>query len=201
MPHYRQVLDSGKPLLNREVTGPCPAQPGRTGRWLASYYPVRTNGETVGVGVVIMDITARAEAEEFRSVVMDNMAEGLYTVDARGTLISMNRAAASMLGWSEDELRGEPIHSMVQFCGDGGPSRRFGSSSTSRIRGRSTALVMQVPRGADHPNISGIGRSAERFGGNLGVGGSAAHGRSVGHRAGGDGPLSSAPGRQPALPG
>ena len=68
--------------------------------WLASYYPVRVDGEIIGVGNVVVDITERKEAEEFRSVVVDNMAEGLYALDADGFVTYMN-PAAEMLGWTE----------------------------------------------------------------------------------------------------
>ena len=40
--------------------------------------------EIIGIGIVAVDITERRRAEEFRSNVMDNMAEGLLSVDAQG---------------------------------------------------------------------------------------------------------------------
>ena len=40
--------------------------------------------EIVGVGNVVLDITERKEAEEFRGVVMDNLAEGVFALDADG---------------------------------------------------------------------------------------------------------------------
>ncbi|MDT5043831.1 MAG: hypothetical protein QOE51_4816, partial [Actinoplanes sp.] len=49
----------------------------------------------------------------FRSVVLDTMAEGLYTVDGAGMLTSLNRAGAEMLGWAENELLGTSIHDAV----------------------------------------------------------------------------------------
>ena len=76
---------------------------------------MRIDGEIIGVGHVVVDITERKEAEEFRAVVMDNMAEGLYALDADGLVTYMNPAAASMLGWTEDELRGKPMHATVHF--------------------------------------------------------------------------------------
>ncbi|MDP9793085.1 PAS domain S-box-containing protein [Catenuloplanes nepalensis] len=50
------------------------------------------------------------QAEEFRSIVMDNMADGLYTTDEQGRLTSINRAATRMLGWTEQELLGRSVH-------------------------------------------------------------------------------------------
>ncbi|MGZ6119467.1 MAG: EAL domain-containing protein, partial [Gemmatimonadaceae bacterium] len=78
--------------------------------------------EISGIGIVVLDITDRLAAEEFRFVVMDNMAEGLYALDSEGRLMFMNAAASKMLGWSEHELRGEPMHDLVHFQhADGSP--------------------------------------------------------------------------------
>ena len=111
---YRRVL-AGETVSNVDVSRPSAADPHRMRHWLASYYPVRIDGEIIGVGNVVVDITERKEAEEFRAVVMDNMAEGLYALDADGLVTYMNPAAASMLGWTEDELRGKPMHATVHF--------------------------------------------------------------------------------------
>jgi PAS domain S-box-containing protein len=111
---YRRVL-SGETISNVDVSKPSAADPHRMRHWLASYYPVRIDGEIVGVGNVVVDITERKEAEEFRAVVMDNMAEGLYALDAEGLVTYMNSAAALMLGWTEDELRGQSMHATVHF--------------------------------------------------------------------------------------
>ena len=111
---YRRAL-SGEAVLNQEVSGPSAEEPGRTLHWLTSYYPVRVDGEIIGVGNVIVDVTDHKEDEEFRAAVMDNMAEGLYTLDADGRVKYMNGAASRMLGWTADELRGMPMHETIHF--------------------------------------------------------------------------------------
>jgi PAS domain S-box-containing protein len=111
---YRRAL-AGETISNIDVSKPTAAEPHRLRHWLASYYPVRIDDETIGVGNVVVDITEQKEAEEFRAVVMDNMAEGLYALDADGLVTYMNPAASSMLGWTEDELRGKPMHATVHF--------------------------------------------------------------------------------------
>jgi len=52
---------------------------------------------------------------------MENMAEGLYTVDAEGGLTFMNPAAERIFGWTLTELRGRKMHEAVHcrhavFC-------------------------------------------------------------------------------------
>ncbi len=111
---YRRVL-AGETVSNVDVSSPDAADPHLMRHWLASYYPVRIDDEIIGVGNVVVDITERKEAEEFRAVVMDNMAEGLYALDADGLVTYVNPAASSMLGWTEDELRGKPMHATVHF--------------------------------------------------------------------------------------
>jgi PAS domain S-box-containing protein len=109
-PVYRQVLATGTPIVNLPVQGEGPAVPGAVSHWLTSYYPVRLNAEVIGIGIVVVDITERQEADDFRSVVMENIAEGLYVTDAQGRLIFMNASAATMTGWSEAELHGKSVH-------------------------------------------------------------------------------------------
>ena len=114
-PVYRRVLDAGESVINLQMTGWTASAPGELRNWLVTMYPIRIDGEITGAGVLVVDVTERMQAEEFRSVVMDNMAEGLYTLDSEGLLTSMNRAAAKMLGWTEIELRGRPMHAAVHF--------------------------------------------------------------------------------------
>ena len=121
-PLYHRVLDTGRAVVNHPMVGETAASPGEMRHWLASCHPVQIADETIGIGIVVVDVTDRHQAEEFRSVVVDNMAEGLFTLDAKGGLMSMNAAATSMLGWTEAELHGQPVHAVIHFQhADGSP--------------------------------------------------------------------------------
>jgi len=118
---YRRVLETGEPAMNLEVErqtrGAFDFQ-----YWLASYYPVVVDGEVLGLGVIVTDITERQEAEHFRAAVMDTMVEGLYALDDHGNVTFMNSAASKLLGWSEEELRGKSMHAAIHFQhADGSP--------------------------------------------------------------------------------
>lgn len=77
------------------------------------------SGHIVGA---LRDISEWRVAEEFRDVVMDTIAEGLYAMDSGARLIYMNSAAEEMLGWREHELRGQSIHEAIHFQhADGSP--------------------------------------------------------------------------------
>ena len=122
-PVYRHVLDTGEAVRNVPTADRPDATDGR--KMLASYYPVRLGTEIIGVGVVVVDITDRLQletalheltrADEFRSAVMGEVAEGVYTQDSDGRLKYMNSAASKMLGWTECELHGEHMQQVVDF--------------------------------------------------------------------------------------
>jgi PAS domain S-box-containing protein len=64
-PLPRRVLETGKPVLNTEVSGETPAAPRQQRHWLVSHYPVRADsGHPLGVGIVVADITERKQMEE-----------------------------------------------------------------------------------------------------------------------------------------
>jgi PAS domain S-box-containing protein len=70
----------------------------------------------------VSDVTERRQAEEllrrakeFDDAIMKNMGEGLYTVDNRGRVTSMNPAAERLLGWTFEELRGRKMHEMTHY--------------------------------------------------------------------------------------
>ena len=111
---YRAVLDSGEAVLNLEVDREGAKEQDRR-HWLASFYPVSIDEELIGVGVVAVDVTGREKAERLRSAVMNTMLEGLYVLDGEGRLTFMNPAASKLLGWSEEELRGKPMHAAIHF--------------------------------------------------------------------------------------
>jgi two-component system NtrC family sensor kinase len=116
-PVYRAVLETGVTVTQQAATAGKPTGPQE---WLVSYYPVRVGGTIVGVGFLIMDIAEHAAAQTFRGAAMDHMAEGLYTGDGEGRLTSLNRAAARMLGWTEQEVLGRSLHEVVHgVAGDG----------------------------------------------------------------------------------
>ena len=63
-PFYRQARD-GRPVMEMDVSGVTPAAPSETRHWLTSYFPVTApDGEVLGVGAVINDITERKRAED-----------------------------------------------------------------------------------------------------------------------------------------
>ena len=64
-PLYRQVIESGEPVVHTESTDDAALHIGERRHWLSSYYPVRTaDGEMIGVGGLIIEITDRKRADD-----------------------------------------------------------------------------------------------------------------------------------------
>ncbi|HYX36589.1 MAG TPA: PAS domain-containing protein [Oligoflexus sp.] len=58
------VIEKRKPLLNIPVHGASPANPHDIRHSLASYYPVFSENEVIGVGILIYDITEQKQLEQ-----------------------------------------------------------------------------------------------------------------------------------------
>ena len=95
-PYHRQVIETGEPILDLHVTGETAASPG-VRNWLVSYYPVRDAADvTIGVGVVLTDVTEReqaraaAEAANERLAVLAEASQRLAsTLDYETTLANL----------------------------------------------------------------------------------------------------------------
>ncbi len=57
------VFATGHTMRGLEIRGEVPSQQGTERHWLTSWFPVIVNGETVSVGTVVHEITARKRAE------------------------------------------------------------------------------------------------------------------------------------------
>lgn len=62
-PSFRWVLRSGESLANLEVSGETFAAPGTVRCWATSIYAVQSQERTIGLGVLVADITERKRAE------------------------------------------------------------------------------------------------------------------------------------------
>jgi PAS domain S-box-containing protein len=84
--------------------------------------------------------------DDFRAVVLENMAEGLAVCDSRGRLVFMNATASKMLGWSEDELLGSSAHDAIHYQrADGSPLAEADSALTIvRAEGRTVRMAQDA---------------------------------------------------------
>jgi PAS domain S-box-containing protein len=111
-PVIQQVLETGQPLLNVEISGESKGKPGYFGHWVGNYYPVKNaSGQILGAGIILTDITAAKQTEialiesekRFRSVVESNtIGIGFWETD--GKVTEANDALLDILGYSREDL-------------------------------------------------------------------------------------------------
>jgi PAS domain S-box-containing protein len=96
--------------------------------------------------VVMTDVSERGRDEEFHSVVMENIAEGLYALDAHGRVTYVNAAASRMLGWDPNELLGKPMHETIHFQREDGTQVPLSGCSLLKVRmsGQSIRLTSEA---------------------------------------------------------
>ena len=127
-PLLRGVLETGESAVNLEVTGETEAAPGQRRSWLVSYYPVRIDqGDVLGIGVVVVEITERKRAEEEREHLLEQVATEriwLLTVIERspigivladetdGLRLVANRRAEELFGHPL-----QPLAGIAQYAG------------------------------------------------------------------------------------
>ncbi|MBW4569555.1 MAG: response regulator [Tolypothrix carrinoi HA7290-LM1] len=99
-PVFEQIIATRLPVLNRELQGETPAQPGIERSWVVSYYPLQDSDRQVAsINIIVQEITERKRAEQER--------EALYTREqsARQQAETANRVKDQFLAILSHELR------------------------------------------------------------------------------------------------
>ena len=90
---------------------------------------VDAHGKVIGASKIPRDISEQKrvqralleisedlrQALEYQQAVVNNMGEGLYTVDRQGLVTSINPAAEKLFGWPRAELLGCKMHDMTHY--------------------------------------------------------------------------------------
>ena len=105
----RPVLETGQAQVGVEVRGMLPGESGRERFWLSSYYPVDDGaGNRLGVGVIVVEITERKEAEEALrqfQFLSDKANDAFYLLDEAGNFVYVNEATQQSLGYTSEQMR------------------------------------------------------------------------------------------------
>jgi len=82
--------------------------------------PIMDNGELAGAVVVFNDVSKRRSAERDlqqayaeNKMILEAAGEGIYGLDCEGNTTFVNLSAAAMLGYTAEELIGQPMHSLL----------------------------------------------------------------------------------------
>jgi serine phosphatase RsbU (regulator of sigma subunit)/PAS domain-containing protein len=95
VPIYQHVIESGEPVLERELTAEQPGT-GHVRHVLASWFPILIDGEVTGVGAVVIDITDLKAAEMRLEGVLRQLPVGVVIADAAGRVLLTNQRLGEM---------------------------------------------------------------------------------------------------------
>lgn len=94
-----QILETGEPLLNVEIVGETPAQPGVQRTWIESFLPLKDGERIIGISTVCEEITERKQAEIEREQLLEREQA------ARSAAERANQAKDEFLAVLSHELR------------------------------------------------------------------------------------------------
>jgi diguanylate cyclase (GGDEF)-like protein/PAS domain S-box-containing protein len=144
-PLFRRVLEAGQAVLDVEIGGGS-ADPARRRYWLTSFFPVSSEDEIIGIGVVVLDITKRKHAEEaahFQAELLDAVGQAVVATDQRGLVVYWNGAAEQMYGWTASDAIGRKVRDLIS---SGETPDLTASISAVLLRGQSWSGDFQVTR-------------------------------------------------------
>ncbi|MEO6006378.1 MAG: PAS domain S-box protein [Opitutus sp.] len=113
-PLLRGVLETGQPVLDRELHGATAPRSEEQRDWLVSYFPVRAEGGgVVGVHGVVQEITARKQAEQAlrtsehrMRLAMEAAATGMWDWDLATNAVTWSPECCVIHGLAKDEFDG-----------------------------------------------------------------------------------------------
>jgi PAS domain S-box-containing protein/putative nucleotidyltransferase with HDIG domain len=125
-PHYRSVLATGVAVTNIELTGPTAEDPGHPHSWLESIFPVRVDGEIVGLGVALIDITERKRVENALASLTETAVDAIaaaaeardpYTAGHQRRVAELSVAIAKEMGIPPGEIEGVRFAAKIHDIG------------------------------------------------------------------------------------
>jgi PAS domain S-box-containing protein len=160
-PLYDMVRSGSGPILNREVIGETPAQPGVTRSWQVSYYPVQIREEIIGIGIIVSETTDRKSAEATieqerlrLAGIIDSAMDGIITIDESQRIVLFNTAAENIFRYRADEMIGRSIETLLP--------ERVRSIHADYVRQFGRSNVSHNEMGKGRP-ISGLRADGEEF--------------------------------------
>jgi PAS domain S-box-containing protein len=116
-PLHIRAIASGEPILDHEVHGTTAAEPGLHRDWLANYFPLKAEDETVvGVSVAIVEITLLKQTQqellrqkEILQSIFDHIPLMVRFRDFEGRIQFVNRHWEDVMGWTLEEAQNRDI--------------------------------------------------------------------------------------------
>ena len=142
-PMFEHIFATGKSVLELEVFGSTPADPGQLKYWLGCFYPLKDSvGNVQHISVIAKDVTEQKRAKEnleksearYRAL-FENSPDAIFMHDAEtGIILDCNQKAEEMFGRTREEMTGlTPVDISAPFTPDGKPSGPWLQKQYERI--------------------------------------------------------------------
>jgi len=141
----RHVLQTGEPIVDREVSGETTATPGQHRHWLASYYPVRgADGGMLGIGGVVTEITGRKRteaalrtSEQRLAGIIGSAMDAIISIDADQRILLFNAAAEHMFRTRASDVLGKSIDRFIPAAARAAHRRHIPAFGATGVTNRS----------------------------------------------------------------
>ena len=105
-PLLREVIDTGKPILDREMRGTTPSSEEERW-WLTSFHPLKKGTQVYGVSCAVQEITEVRTAQQMLALTqhsVDHASDEILWLDATGRFVYVNQAACRRLEYTLGEM-------------------------------------------------------------------------------------------------
>ena len=117
-PVIQQVLETGNPVLDLELTGERTDEPGVRRVWVTSFFPVRDpTGELLGVGCSTSDVTAERNALEERARAEDRVRFLARASDLLNQTLDYEHTLTALAEMAVPTLAGQVVIDLVEDDG------------------------------------------------------------------------------------
>ncbi len=115
VPLFAQILETGQPIANLDLSAETPSRPGEISHFTTSYFPIFGESKAIrGIGAVVIDITPRKQTEQALKesrqqfeLAMAGANDGLFDWNLVDNSIYYSPRWKRMLGYAEHELADE----------------------------------------------------------------------------------------------
>jgi diguanylate cyclase (GGDEF)-like protein len=160
-PHFQQLLHDGLPVRNLEIVDPNRDDPSAAA--LGNLYPVRLDGRTIGIGVVVVDIADRKRLESTQELLTDAVVRALvaaveardpYTAGHQRRVADIAGATGRALGYDAWTVKGITLAASIHDIGKIAIPAEI-LSKPARLTNAEFELMKGHPR-AGHDMLAGI---------------------------------------------
>jgi PAS domain S-box-containing protein len=152
-PVLRRVLESGEPLMNIELSGMTPAQPGVLRHWLEHFIPLRDPaGNVFGISIVAEEVTeqkqaaeraARLHAATKRALAQRDEVLAIVSHDLRNPLSTISMAGQLLVEPGLPEERREVQAEVIRRCVHGMSRLMQDLLDVARIEGGGLGILRE----------------------------------------------------------